>query len=298
MTTQFESGLGEANQEIDWLGILLTILDNLKLIIFLPVLSAVLTLAYSYTITPTYVASTTLLPPGTAAGAGGSNMLLGQISASLGISNGGFRTPTDEYLAYFGSVAIQDIVIDKLQLQKHFGTDNQDQLRNKLRAAVKVTIEKKSGLILIEASDVEPKFAAQLANTYAQALSQIKGDMSLKEARDRRLRLEKELSEAYQVVYQTPAVRETVIQSLVREYELARVDQRRQGPFVAQLDEAQVPQFKSKPKRFEMVLAVAVITWLLVLVFIFIRKYLSQFLSRHAADKKTILNSIRQQFKF
>ena len=298
MTTQLESSLNQCDQEIDWLGILLTILDNLKLLIFLPALLAALTLGYSYTITPTYVATTTLLPPGAGQSSGGSNMLLGQISASLGISNGGFRTLTDEYLAYFGSVAIQDIVIDKMQLQKHFGTKNQDQLRSKLRAAVKVTIEKKSGLILIEATDIEPKFAAQLANTYAQALSQIKGDMSLKEARDRRLRLEKELSEAYQVVYQTPAVRETVIQSLVREYELARVDQRRQGPFVAQLDEAQVPQFKSAPKRFEMVVYVTVVTWALVLAFIFVRKYWRQFLSIHAADKKTILNSIRQQFKF
>jgi LPS O-antigen subunit length determinant protein (WzzB/FepE family) len=96
--------------------------------------------------------------------------------------------------------------------------------------------------------------------------------MTLAEAKARRELLEQQITEATQKSYQSPMVREGVIQSLIREYESARLDEKRDHPFVVQVDPAQAPELKSKPKKALIAIMITLGTFLLLMLFVFARK--------------------------
>jgi LPS O-antigen subunit length determinant protein (WzzB/FepE family) len=130
-------------------------------------------------------------------------------------------------------------------------------------------------------------------------LSRMIGRMTLAEAKARRELLEQQITEATQKSYQSPMVREGVIQSLIREYESARLDEKRDHPFVVQVDPAQAPELKSKPKKALIAIIVTLATFFFLLIFVFVRQAL------HTAqedpqtrDKLTSLKKLfRQQWK-
>ena len=196
---------------------------------------------------------------------------LGGLGALAGDA-AGIKSPIDQYLEYLESNTLRDELIEKFKLRERYKAKYQQSARNTLKANVKAVADKKSGLITIEVSDKDPQFAANLANAYVQALSHLIGELALKEAKVKRELLEKQIIEATQKTYQSSMIRETVIQSLIREYEVARIDEQRDSPFLAQVDVAEAPELKAKPKKA----LIAVITTLtfafLLLLFVFIRQ--------------------------
>ncbi len=260
------------DDEISLLDLLTVIVENLKLLILGPLAGGILALGISFLITPTFTAKTTMIPPGQS-NSGGAAALLGQLGGLGALAGGaaGIKTPTDQYLAYLESNTLRDELIEKFKLRERYKAKYQQDARNTLKAVTKATADKKSGLITIEVDDKDPKFAAELANAYVQALSHMIGELSLKEAKVKRELLEKQITEATQKSYQSPMVREAVIQSLIREYESARLDERKDNPFLAQVDVAEVPELKVKPKKVLIAVITTLATGFLLLLFVFIR---------------------------
>jgi tyrosine-protein kinase Etk/Wzc len=242
MSEQINPGTFVEDDEISLLDLLTVIVENLKLLILGPLVAGLIALGYSFLITPTFTAKTTMIPPGQSSG-GGTAALLGQLGGLGALAGGaaGIKTPTDQYLAYLESNTLRDELIEKFKLRDRYKAKYQESARDTLKGSVKATADKKSGLITIEVSDKDPNFAADLANAYVQALSHLIGELALKEAKVKRELLEKQIIEAMQKSYQSPMVREAVIQSLIREYEAARLDERKENPFLAQVDVAEVP---------------------------------------------------------
>jgi uncharacterized protein involved in exopolysaccharide biosynthesis len=94
-------------------------------------------------------------------------------------------------------------------------------------------------------------------------------------------------------------VREGVIQSLIREFESARLDEKRDHPFVVQVDPAQVPELKSKPKKALIAIIATLATFFLLLTFVFVRQALQKAKEDpETRDKLAGLNKLfRQQWK-
>lgn len=266
-----ETLLGE-DDEISLLDILLVIFSNLKLLILGPLLVGLIALGISFLMSPIFIAKTTFIPPGQSA-AGGAAALLGQLGGLSALAGGatGVKAPADQYIAYLESNTLRDALITKFGLMQKYGAKYQQQARERLRAATKITVDTKSGLIQIEVSDQDPQFAANLANSYIKELSIMLGNLALKEAGAKHQLLEQQLASAAEKTYRSPFVREAIIQSIIREYESNLLDGKKERPFVQQIDVAQPPEFKAKPKKAFIAIIATLITALILLILIFIR---------------------------
>lgn len=182
------------DDEISLLDLLQVVADNLRLLVLGPLAAGLLALGYSYTIPPTFTATTKFMPPqqqqsGAAAmlaGLGG----LGGLAAAAGIKN-----PADQYVAFLKSNSVQDALIDRFKLMDRLETKSREEARSAVGGSV-VIANGKDGLISIEASDKDPAFAAQLANAHVEELGKLLSRLAVTEAQQRRLFFEKQLTSA------------------------------------------------------------------------------------------------------
>jgi uncharacterized protein involved in exopolysaccharide biosynthesis len=259
--------------EISLLDLLGVIAENLRLLIIGPIVAGLIGLAYAYTLTPIFTAKTTIIPPGQNA-SGGAAALLGQLGGLGPLAGGaaGIRTQTDQYIAFLESNTLSDQLIEQFKLMERYQAKYHEEARQIINRNSNITANKKSNLISIEVSDPDPQFAANLANAYVSALSQMLGKMALDDAKYRRQLLEQQINEATEKSYRSPLVREAIIQSVVREYETAILDQKKDRPYIQQVDVAEVPELKSKPKRTKIAIIVALTTGFFLIIFVFVRK--------------------------
>ncbi len=286
------------DDEISLLDLFAVIAENLRLLIIGPIVAGLIGLGVAFWMTPIFTAKTTIIPPGQN-NSSGAAALLGQLGGLGALAGGaaGIKTSTDQYIAYLQSNTLRDRLIEQFNLMERYKAKYNEQARQSLKVASKITADKKSGLIAIEVSDKDPAFAAKLANAYVTALSQMLGKMALEDAQSRRDLLEQQINQATEKSYRSPLVREAIIQAVVREYETAILDQKKDRPYIQQVDVAEVPELKSKPKRALIALITTLVTGFLLLLFVFVRNAL-----RHAKENpqtssqiQTILKALRKQ---
>ena len=188
------SSMHPDDDEISLLDLLQVVADNLRLLVLGPLVAGLLALGYSYTITPTFTATTKFMPPqqqqsGAAAMLAGLGAL-GGLAGAAGIKN-----PGDQYVAFLKSNSLQDALVDRLKLMERLGTKSREGARSAVGGSV-VIASSKDGLITIDASDKDPAFAAQLANAHIEELGKLLNRLAVTEAQQRRLFFEKQLTNA------------------------------------------------------------------------------------------------------
>ncbi len=182
------------DDEISLLDLLQVVADNLRLLVLGPLVAGLLALGYSFTVTPTFTATTKFMPPqqqqsGAAAMLAGLGALGGLASAA------GIKSPADQYVAFLKSNSVQDVLVDRFKLMERYGTKFREDARNGLGGSVQIA-SGKDGLITIDASDEDPAFAAQLANAHVEELGKLLSRLAVTEAQQRRLFFEKQLTNA------------------------------------------------------------------------------------------------------
>ncbi len=183
------------DDEIDILDLLQVIADNLRLLVLGPLTAGLIALAYSFTITPTFTATTKFMPPQQQqSGAAAMLQGLGALGGLAGAA-GGLKNPADQYVAFVKSRSVQDALIDRFKLTDRFDTKFREDARNILDANLQIA-SGKDGLITIEASDKDPAFAAQLANAHIEELGRLLNRLAVTEAQQRRVFFEKQLAGA------------------------------------------------------------------------------------------------------
>ena len=183
------------DDEISLLDLLQVVADNLRLLVVGPLLAGLLALAYSFTITPTFTATTKFMPPqqqqsGAAAMLAGLGALGGLAGAA-----GGIKNPADQYVAFLKSRSVQDVLLDRFKLMDRYESKFREDARNALGGSIQIAIGK-DGLITIEAGDREPIFAAQLANAHVEELGKLLNRLAVTEAQQRRLFFERQITHA------------------------------------------------------------------------------------------------------
>jgi uncharacterized protein involved in exopolysaccharide biosynthesis len=186
----------------------------------------------------------------------------------------GLKNPSEQFVAYLKSDSLRNSLIADFDLQKRYDQEYLVNTRKSLEGKVKVAAEKQSGLISIEVDDEDPVFAAKLANAHVSKLQELVGRVAAQEAKDRREFMESQIDEAMKKNYQSPMVREMIIQGLIRSYETARIDEQKAGPTFSQVDVAIEPELKSKPKKALIAVITTLAVGFLLLLFVFIRKAL------------------------
>lgn len=237
----------------------LTDLARYKIIVFgVPFFAVIIAIIVSLTMTPIFSAKAVIMPPAQQQSA--SNMLIDQLGplAGMAASAAGIRNSTDLYVAFLKTGAISDLLVEKFDLQNRYRSKTAADAREELGERVKISSDKLTGLIYIEASDRDPKFAADLANAYIDSIRVFLGQLSLTEAKQRRLFFESEVTRISERPFRDVRIQEGILAAMMRQYEIARIDEARDGPLFQQIDVAIPPEHRSKPKRTMMVLIAGV----------------------------------------
>ena len=354
-----------------WLG------EKKLLILAVTALAALASLVVALLLPPIYTARTTFLAPGSQQQSG-SAAALAALGSLGGLAGGlGAKSPDELYVALLKSDTVQRALADRFDLKAHYGVDSYEVLRRTLPGYIRVSSDKKSGVIIVEVDDKDPKFAADLANAHDGEVTKLLGRLAVSEAQLRRAFFEKQLQEtknnlvkaeqSLQSVQeksgvivldkqaealisgaalvraqiserevqlkvlrtsatdQNPAVmqlsselralrgelarmesaqggaagsavdmpvgkipeaavdyvrarrelklQETLLESMVRQYEIAKLDEAKEGPALQQVDVALPPDYKSRPSRALIVLGSALIALLLTSTWVVVRRY-------------------------
>ena len=339
---------------------------------------AVLSVVVALLQTPIYTARTTFLAPGSQQS--GSSAALAALG-SLGAIAGGFgvKTSDDLYVALLKGDSVQHGLDQRFNLRAHYGVATYEALRKTLPGHIRVSADKKSGVISVEVDDADAKFAADLANAHEPEVTKLLGRLAVSEAQLRRTFFEKQLQDTKENLVkaeqtlqavqeksgvivldkqtealitnaallraqiserevqlrvlrtsatdQNPAVmrlnselrglraelarmessqggapgsavdipvgripeaaidyvrarrelklQETLLEGMLRQYMIAKLDEAKEGPALQQVDVALVPDYKSRPSRALFVLVNTLAALLLVSAWVVVRRYIA-----------------------
>lgn len=181
--------------EISLLDLATTLGEEKKLIFGLPFVAGIVAIVVSLLLTPIFTAKTTLLPPqGGGGGAAAALAQLGGLASLAGISGGG--TTADSIVSMLKSRSAKDEIIDRFQLTERYEAEIRQDVYTKLDTVVRVSSDKKSGLITIEVDDEDPAFAASMANAYYEVLRGLMTRVAVTEAQQRRVFFEQQFAKA------------------------------------------------------------------------------------------------------
>jgi len=156
---------------------------------------ALIALVYAMLIAPIYTARVTLLPPGSQQQSG-SAAALAALGSLGGLAGGlGAKTPDELYVALVKSDSVIRALDERFDLKKRYGVTANETLRKVVPAYVRVSSDKKSGVITVEVDDKDPQFAADLANALPGELTKVMSRLAVSEAQQRRVFYEQQLKE-------------------------------------------------------------------------------------------------------
>lgn len=338
---------------------------------------AAVALAGSLLMPNVYTARTTLLPPNSQQQGGGA-AALAALGALGGLAGGlAPKTPDELYVALLKGDSVQRALIDRFELRKRYDIETYEAMRRALPGYIRVSADKKSGLIAVEVDDEDPKFAADLANAHVGEVTKVLDRLAVSDAQLRRVFFEQQLKQtkddlvkaeqAMRAVQEksgvivldkqaealiggaatiraqiaerevqlrvlrssataenpdvqrlaselralrlelsrmesasggTPGsavdlpvgripeaaidyvrarrelkIQETILEGMLRQYEIAKLDEAKEGPVLQQVDVAVPPDRKSKPARALIVIAATFAALLLACLWVVIRRY-------------------------
>jgi uncharacterized protein involved in exopolysaccharide biosynthesis len=183
------------DDEVSLLDILQVVADNLRLLVLGPMVAGLLAVGYSFTIIPTFTATTKFMPPQQQQSAAASMLQsLGALGGFAGAATG-LKNPADQYVAFLKSRSVQDALVDRFRLLDRYESKFREDARKTLDGNLQIA-SGKDGLITIDASDKDPAFAAQLADAHVEELGKLMSRLAVTEAQQRRLFFEKQLTNA------------------------------------------------------------------------------------------------------
>lgn len=238
-----------AADEIDLLDYLLVIWRHRRMIAGLSVVAMAATVGLMLLQPRRYQASATIVPP----------MQVLQKQSTVGnlggLGNSMLRSIMDSgsiagiYVEILTSREVADTLIETFDLMNVYeNIENRTKARRRLsqNTSIKTTDE---GAVKIAVTDLDPNRAAAMANAYVVELDRRNKKLSTGEATSKRIFLEgrlKEIEARLSRIDSIPAheaqVQEMLYELLVRETELAKIEEAKSMPTLQILDEAIVPE--------------------------------------------------------
>jgi tyrosine-protein kinase Etk/Wzc len=170
-----------SNKRVFWIALILGLAVTVAVVVFVP---------------RGFIASTSLLVPGSQnASASAAMAQFGGAAAALG-SVGASKGLDDLYVSLLGSRRISDSIVRRCDLQSHYDLQSLEETVKKLKKKTAVSLDKKSGLILVEVTDYSSEYAVKIANSYAEELQLLVSNLAVTDAKRKRIFLESQILEA------------------------------------------------------------------------------------------------------
>lgn len=162
-------------------------------------ISLILSLSVAFLIPKQYESKTLLMPPDQQSESGAAMMaaVLGKADglSGLGANLLGMKTSGDLFIGVLRSRTIEDAVITKLDLRKVYGDRRWEDARKDLANRTEISNDRKTGIIMISATDRNPQRAASIAAEYVAQLNVIMTQLNTSSAHRERVFLEQRLME-------------------------------------------------------------------------------------------------------
>jgi len=200
MTQSTESAIARGTQqplpdddEISLLDLLQVVVDNLRLLVLVPLGTGLLALGITFVIPPTFTATTVFRPPQHQQCSAA--MMLQSLGALGGLAGAatGLKNPNDQFVGILKSDSVANALIDRFKLMERYKSEFKVDARNTLDTKSNIT-SGKDGLITIEVDDKDPAFAAQLTNAYVDEFGNMLNRLAVTEAQQRRVFFETQLT--------------------------------------------------------------------------------------------------------
>jgi uncharacterized protein involved in exopolysaccharide biosynthesis len=98
------------------------------------------------------------------------------------------------FVDLFRSRSVQDGVVDRLNLQKIYGSRYKQDARKRLNSRTDVSEDRKSGMISVTVTDKNPQRAHDIAQTYVEELNRVVSQVTTSSARRERVFIEQRLA--------------------------------------------------------------------------------------------------------
>ena len=187
----------EEEDAISLLDLLLVFARHKKKILIIPFLVGCAVAVYSLQVPEIFTAKTTIIPSGQKQSS--TMAMLNQLGPMAGLVTGGagVGSETEVLVTMVKSRRIQDKLISKHNLQTVDGESiTMAEARLNLGEVTAVSVGRKDGVITIAVEDEIPKKSAKMANDYVLELESLTRGLALTEASQRRVFLEKQLTDA------------------------------------------------------------------------------------------------------
>lgn len=163
----------------------------------------------SHLVTPMYTAKASFIPPQGSQTSSAANALssLGNFSSLLGAGSM-IKSPADQIVSILQSARASNSIIKQFNLTQVYDCKLLEDTRAKLASNVLITANKKDGIIRIEATDSNPERSAQIANAYIEEITRILSQLTISEAKQRRVFFEGLLSKTKQSLIESQAALE------------------------------------------------------------------------------------------
>ena len=176
------------------LDILQILAENARLLIIGPLIIGLAALGLSFSSSPIYVASTSIMTPQQQGGAAAALAQLGTLAGMAGAA-AGLKSPADMYIGLLQSRTIADRMIDRFNMMQAPGVKDREDARKLLKRITQITA-RRDGQITIEVVTYVPGLSAAVANAYVEELSALTAHLAVTEAQQRRQFYEKEMVKA------------------------------------------------------------------------------------------------------
>ena len=191
-----------AEGEVSLLDLAIALGEEKKTLLAVPAVTTALAIVVSLLMTPVFTSKAVMMPPQQQqSGAVSALASLGALAGLAGAA-AGVKSPDEMYIAFMQSESLQRAIIEKLGLQDRYQKKTIFETREALKGMVKITADKKSGLITIEADDKDPVFAAKLANTHVEELGGLMGRLAVTDAQQRRVFFEQQIAKTQEELAQ------------------------------------------------------------------------------------------------
>jgi uncharacterized protein involved in exopolysaccharide biosynthesis len=262
---------------IDYLRVVLKYRWIICLVCIIAVLAAGLT---SYFSTPKYVATASVVPPmdslrrdsGLAAGLlGGGASLLRQVMDVSSV--------VDMYVGILQSRAATDAIIDRFDLMHVYDVDSS---RHRARAMLQRGTSLKvsdDGILYITVEDTDRNRVAAIANAYVEELDRLNKKLSAGQTTSKRIFLETRLQDMrtslsqQDIPRQEEEVQEMLYQLLMREFEIAKIEEAKSMPTIQVLDEAVPPEQRKARGTVRKAALAGIVAFVVMTFFVFAREY-------------------------
>ena len=179
--------------DINLLDLLIALGQEKWTLIVVTFLAALTGIVVSLITPATYVSTASIMPSQKASGGGGGLEALTGLSGLSGIASS-IKSSDEMFIALMRSYSVQSSLIEQFKLKERYGARNIEEARQALSNNVAIFGDKKSGMLLVNAQDKDPEFAAQLANAQVKELNFILARLAVTEAQQRRAYYEQQVT--------------------------------------------------------------------------------------------------------